>query len=191
MDSLPPVRFLVGERVYLRAVEENDVPRLQQWINHPEIRRWLLVVRPMDLKAESAWFDSLDRGPLPRSITFAIALLADDRLIGTTALHLIDWVHRVGETGSMIGDRSLWGKGYGTESKQLLLRYCFDTLGLNRMESHTFEDNARSARHLEKCGYQVEGRFRQRIFRDGRYWDTVHYGLLANEWRAANPSPDQ
>lgn len=185
MSQPHPVRFLIGERLALRALESEDLPLLQRWVNHPRVRRWLLVIRPMDLEAERAWLESHDRSTLPRSLHMGITRLEDDALIGTTGMHRIDWVNRNAETGTMIGDSTCWGRGYATESKQMLLRYAFDTLGMHRMESHVIEGNTASARHLERCGYRVEGRFRQRIYREGRFHDTIHYGLLATEWRAA------
>ena len=179
-----PVRFLIGERLYLRAVEAADLPLCQVWINDPDVRRNLILARPMDLEAQRAWHENRDRRPQPHDLTFGIVLLDGDRHIGNTGLHGIDWINRKATTGTLIGEKDCWGHGYATEAKALLCRYAFDTLDLAKLESEVFAHNVASARHLEKNGYVREGVRRQAYFRDGRRIDAVMYGLLADEWRA-------
>ena len=179
-----PVRFLISDRLYLRAVEADDMPLSQVWINDPEVRRNLIVARPMDLVAQRSWHEGHDRRPQPRDLPFAIVLLDGDRYIGNTGLHSIDWINRKSTTGTLIGEKDCWGHGYATEAKHLLCRYAFDTLDLAKLESEVFSYNIASARHLEKNGYVREGVRRQAYFREGRRIDAVMYGLLAEEWRA-------
>ncbi len=179
----PSIRYLEGHRVYLRPLEHSDLERCHQWINAPEVRPFLLMIWPMDMKAEQAWFDSLPRGPQPSALMFAIVLREDDRHIGNTSLHAIDWLNRRGESGSMIPDPALRGRGYGAEAKALLLDYLFDTLGLHRVDSQTLAYNEASARHLRNCGFTEEGLLRKAIFRGGEWHDLIQFGILADEWR--------
>ncbi len=177
--------FLRGERVYLRAIEQTDVERAHRWINDREIQRWLGAFRPYDLKAEQAWFDGLDRKPLPNTLHFAICLVDGDRHIGTTSMQQIDWLNRSASTGTLIGEKECWGQGYGKEAKALLLEYAFDTLNLNRMWSSTMPSNARSIAHLKANGYVAEGRRRQALFKDGAYQDELLWAVLRDDWKAS------
>ncbi|TNE85324.1 MAG: N-acetyltransferase [Deltaproteobacteria bacterium] len=180
------VRFLVGERLYFRPVEEADLPQLHAWINDPDTRVRLGQVRPMDLKAEQSWWEAQDRSRTPRSVQFAVCLNEDDALLGTTGLHIINWLHRWAESGTLLGPAEARGRGYGTEAKRMLLAYAFDTLNLHKVMSRVYEDNEPSLRHLLRCGFREEGRLRQQLFRDGRYHDELVLGCLADEWRAAH-----
>ncbi len=180
-----PVRFLIGEHLYLRPVEAADLPVCQVWINDPEIRGLVANVRPIDLVGEQAWHQSHDRRPLPAEIHLAIVLHEADRFIGTTGFIKLDWLNRTGTTGSLIGERDCWGRGYGTEAKALMLEYAFDTLNLHRVQSEVIAYNERSARHLLRNGFQLEGRRRQAIFRHGRYHDMLDFGVLREDWEAA------
>jgi RimJ/RimL family protein N-acetyltransferase len=45
-----------------------------------------------------------------------------------------------------------------------------------------FEFNVRAIRAYEKCGFKIEGRARDAIYRDGRFWDEIHMSVLAEEW---------
>jgi RimJ/RimL family protein N-acetyltransferase len=93
----------------------------------------------------------------------------------------------------MLGEPEEWGKGYGSEATRLVLRYAFETLNLNRVWLHVYEYNERGLRAYEKAGFRREGRLRQEMFRDGRYWDTIVMGILRDEWLAARPQaqPDK
>jgi RimJ/RimL family protein N-acetyltransferase len=118
-----------------------------------------------------------------------------DRLIGTCAFSQLD-----GDNGSAlyhitIGESDAWGHGFGTEATQLMLDHAFGTLGLHRIALFVFEFNERAIRAYRRCGYIVEGRSRESIFRDGRWWDELAMSVLESDWRAAHglepvvPSP--
>jgi GNAT superfamily N-acetyltransferase len=76
------------------------------------------------------------------------------------------------------------GKGYGGEMLEMVLRYSFFEMNLYRITVQTFEYNERAQQLLEKHGFQLEVRRREAIYWKGRYWDTLTYGLLAQDWLA-------
>ncbi len=87
--------------------------------------------------------------------------------------------------GIGIGERDYWGRGYGTDAMQVLLRYAFDELNLHRVSLGVFEYNTRAIRAYEKAGFVVEGRGPQELHRDGRRWDMIFMGILREEWQRA------
>ena len=177
------VVFIKGERMYFRPLEKEDLPRMQRWVNDPLIRPFIGNQWPMDAAAETEWFEKRDRG-VPRSeIILAIVLNEGDRHIGNMGLHQIDWRNRSATTGAIIGERDCWGKKYGHESKELLLEYAFNTLGLHRINSLVLETNRRSYNCLISCGYREEGRRRHAMLVDGEWIDDVVMGILDKDWR--------
>ena len=76
------------------------------------------------------------------------------------------------------------GQGYGTEAAELMLWLAFDRIGLHRVGLSVFEFNERAIGSYEKVGFQVEGRDREAISRDGQRWDELTMGILAPEWQA-------
>ena len=82
-----------------------------------------------------------------------------------------------------IGEKDVWGRGYGTEATRLMLDHAFGTLGLHRIALTVFEFNERAIRAYRSCGFVVEGRARESIWRDGRWWDELAMSVLASEWR--------
>jgi RimJ/RimL family protein N-acetyltransferase len=105
--------------------------------------------------------------------------------IGGAGIHNIDWIHRSGITGIVIGDHGAWGKGYGRETMALRTRYAFEELGLNRLTSECFVRNEASARCLEATGYQKVGIARQARWKHGEFHDTVLWDFLAQDYFAA------
>ncbi len=174
--------FLVGDTVYLRALDRADAETLLPWVNDQEVIRHLLIHRPTSLAAEEAFIEAFSRSE--PDVVLAICEKATDRLIGATGLHRVDQKNRHAMFGIFIGEGAARGKGRGTEVTALMVQYAFRTLNLNRVWLHVYEDNARAIRAYEKVGFSREGLLRQDAFRDGRYGNTVVMGILRSEWRA-------
>ncbi len=75
-----------------------------------------------------------------------------------------------------------WGHGYATEAARALLKWAFDTLDLNRVQSETDTRNVASARVLEKLGFLREGTLREDCIVNGDVSDSWVYGLLRRDW---------
>lgn len=175
--------FLRGRRVNLRPLDAaTDLATCVRWMNDEKVRAFLAVFLPVTPAAEAEWFANLAKRD--RDIILGIETAAG-RLIGVIALHRIDWKNRNAETGTCIGERAEWGKGYGTEAKLLLLRYAFMDLGFHKVHSRAYAFNERSIRYSLKCGYRIEGRLRDFVWKEGRYWDAVELGVLREEWETA------
>jgi hypothetical protein len=65
-----------------------------------------------------------------------------------------------------------------------MLDHAFESLGLHRIALAVFEFNERAIRSYRRVGFRVEGRAREAIWRDGRWWDEIQMSVLAEEWRA-------
>jgi RimJ/RimL family protein N-acetyltransferase len=173
--------FLIGPTVYLRPLEREDAPTLVPWMNDAEVTRFLRAYRPYNLAAEEEFIRRIAESTT--DVTLGIVPRETDQLIGAAGLHQIDTRNRHAQFGISLGDKTAWGKGYGTEATRLIVRYAFETLNLHRVWLHVYEYNPRGHRVYEKVGFQLEGRLRQDTFRDGRYWDTLVMGLLRDEWK--------
>ena len=59
--------------------------------------------------------------------------------------------------GIVIGEKSLWGQGYGTDALNALLDFGFGELRLERIWLEVNDDNLRGKRSYEKCGFVLRG----------------------------------
>ncbi len=182
---LPPGWFpdaLPGERVVLRRHAPENLAAFRRWYADPEIARLARYQEgPMRPDEIERFFAAriLGRG----SLALAIHERPTDRLIGTCALSQLDPDNGSALFHITIGEKDTWGRGYGTEATQLMVDHAFGTLGLHRVALAVFEYNERAIRAYRRVGFSVEGRAREAIWRDGRYWDELHMALLDSDWR--------
>ena len=147
--------FRTGSRVALRALEVEDAPLLQRWLNDPEIHQYLARYRPVTAAEERTWLEKLHERT--EDHVFGIVLREGERLIGTCGLHRVELPHRSAELGILIGVRDLQGKGHGAEAIRLLLDYGFGALGLHRVWLRVYASNDHGIRCYEKVGFRREG----------------------------------
>ncbi|HEX5450977.1 MAG TPA: GNAT family protein [Candidatus Limnocylindrales bacterium] len=172
-----------GEAVVLRRHQPGNLAAFRRWYADPEVARLARYQDgPMRLDEIDRFFHIRALGT--ESLAMAIHVGGSDRLIGSCAFSQLD-----GENGSAIyhitiGEKDAWGQGYGTEATALMLEHAFATLGLHRIGLTVFEFNERAIRAYRRCGFQIEGRAREAIWREGRWWDEISMSVLASEWRA-------
>ncbi len=175
--------MISAEQVRLRALEREDVKRFYDWVNDPEVADWTNLYLPMSNADEERWFeDQLQRDKHEKPLAIEILDGETWKLVGSCSVFSIDWVNSAGELGIMIGDKSFWNKGYGTQVMLLLVGHCFETLNLNRAFLRVYSRNSRAVRIYQKAGFVEEGRLRQAAFRRGVYDDVVMMSVLRSEW---------
>jgi RimJ/RimL family protein N-acetyltransferase len=173
---------LQGSQVVLRRHVPGNLEAFRRWYSDPEIARLARYQEaPMRPEEIERFFAARVVGP--DALAMAIHERDGDRLIGTCAFSQLD-----GENGSAlyhitIGEKDLWGQGYGTEATQLMLDHAFGVLGLHRVALFVFEFNERAIRAYRRCGFVIEGRSRESILRDGRWWDELGMSVLESDWR--------
>ncbi|MGI5239227.1 GNAT family N-acetyltransferase [Dactylosporangium sp. CA-139066] len=112
------------------------------------------------------------------------ALELDGTVIGLMGLHSWHRQHRRAEVGCDMA-AAHWGRGYASEAAAAILRHGFTAMRLHRVQAHTIAANTRSVRLLERLGFTREGTLREfSLETDGRYHDSVVFGLLRPEWSA-------
>jgi RimJ/RimL family protein N-acetyltransferase len=140
---------------------------------------------PMSTRDEEKWFETqLTKEPVERPLAVDLRQADTWKLIGSCSVFDINWVNSSAELGIMIGEKTVWNQGLGTQVMTLLLRHCFETLNLNRAFLRVFGENARARRSYEKAGFVVEGCMRQAVFKQGKYDDVYIMSVLRGEWNA-------
>jgi len=177
--------LLTGELVRLTAVNpETDSGYFVKWGRDSEYLR-MLDADPVRLWSQNKykeWLEKdLEKEPA-NEFLFLICTLEGDEPIGFVELDGIHWNHGDAWVGIGIGPREYWNRGYGSDAMEVVLRYAFEELNLQRISLTVFDYNQRAIRSYEKSGFVVEGRGRQFLKREGRRWDILFMGLLRTEW---------
>ena len=178
-------RELQTARLLLRSLEHGDIPAIARLAGEREVAATTALIPHPYTEDDARSFlerSNKDFGD-GRTITFAIAALAGNELLGTVALTLTP-LHQRAELGYWIG-MPFWGRGYGTEAAAAVVSFGFETLRLHRICAFHFRGNIASRRVLEKVGMRHEGTSREHVQKWNRFIDLENYGLLAAEFRGA------
>lgn len=173
--------MLVGKRIRLRLVEENDLSLLVAWRNTPSIWAGFFNKFPLSMAGQKEWFARLVANQSKK--LFMICTVEGDEPIGTVGLGHIDFANQSTEFGNMlIGKQECIGKSYAREATELMLSYCFLRLNMNRVYLTLYVDNARAIKLYERCGFKVEGTLREAQFEDGVFKDVLVMSILRREF---------
>jgi RimJ/RimL family protein N-acetyltransferase len=180
----PLAELFRGRRVRLSAPEpERDAASRARWSLDSEFLR-LLDSDPAQPRTARFYEANITRNlERENSFLFHIRALAGDRLLGFINLRVLSWTSAQGRVGIGIGERADWGRGYGTEAMQLVLRFAFAELNLARVSLEALAGNARALRSYEKAGFRLEGVQREWEHRDGRRNDVVVMGILREDYQ--------
>ncbi|HSB02115.1 MAG TPA: GNAT family protein [Anaerolineales bacterium] len=180
---------LTGKFVRLSAFDPDEMSKaFIRWNLNSEYFRLLnSSARPMQsAKSNSKWMAEEVSEMSLASYSFSIRTLADDKLIGELDLDVVNWIGREAFVGLGIVETEYWSRGYGTDIMNVLLRYAFTEINLQRVTLTVFEYNPRALRSYEKVGFRHEGQLRNFLNREGRRWNEVYMGILREEWMEQN-----
>jgi RimJ/RimL family protein N-acetyltransferase len=176
--------MIFGEKVRLRPIGRDDLPRFVEWFGDPEVRRHLGIWLPFSLAQEERWFErNLEQVERQELVLLAIET-AEGVHIGNIGLHQIDWKNRHAELGITIGEKAYWNQGYGSDAVRTMLTLAFREMNLHRVQLRVDADNARAIRCYEKAGFQKDGTLRGIVFREGKHVDQFVMSILQSEFES-------
>jgi len=181
MDVTPVT--LTGTVLTLEPLDERHAPDLFAAMQDEEVCRYLAWPPPKALDETLALVrDARDLVARRQSIVWAQVWNATGRAIGSTRLLDVRPADRQVEIGSTFLARDFWRTPANTESKYLLLTYCFERLECVRVALKTDGRNVRSQEAIARLGAVREGVLRRHMNVRGYQRDTVYFSILAEEW---------
>ncbi len=176
--------IIKGKNVALRPMSLRDAGNFCSWLSDTEVSRFLSCYEnPPSLREERKWILSVKRRG--SSLYFSLDTFFGEH-IGLASLVDIDSFHKSAEFYIFIGDKKYLGQGFGTEAARLVLSYGFKKFKLHRVFLSAIAYNIRGIKSYKKVGFQIEGRLRDHIYRDGVYHDIIKMGILNHEFFKIN-----
>ncbi len=151
------------------ALQDEESMRLtgtHQTFTEDQIRKWLAGLA-----------DRHDRAD------WAIIRIEDGANLGEVVLNEFDEDNESIGFRISLGAEKLCGRGYGTEATKAVIDHAFDEVGLHRISLEVFSFNPRAQHVYEKCGFVVEGKQRDSLRWDGKWFDTIQMALLTTDPR--------
>jgi RimJ/RimL family protein N-acetyltransferase len=167
------------EGLTIRAVEKRDLEPMRLLRNDPTTWTMLTGADIIDEEMQRQWFQRISCAADRKY--YAVCDAGHD-FIGIVRTDEIDERNRSIRVGADIVPE-LRGKGYATALYRLLKKYCFDYLNMHRVWLAVLDTNAIAQSLYLKQGFTEEGRYRDAIFRDGRYHDYILMSILEDEYR--------
>lgn len=100
--------------------------------------------------------------------------------IGNMNAH-IDTTNSVADVGILIGERTVWGKGYGLEAWVAVCNYLLCDVGIRKVTAGTIAANKGMIRIMEKADMVADGRRIRQCMVDGIEVDIIHTALFGNK----------
>jgi len=178
--------FLIGDKIYLRPFDMDDVDG--DYINMVNTEDRNTNLGTLQFPSTREALEEYVRAQLSNRnvVFFAVVEKATEKRVGTCKIGPIDWINSNASYGRLIAEGSR-GKGYGKEVVLLLLRYAFCVLNLHKVLSWIRGGNEAAIKSNEKIGMKSEARLKEYGYHNGKYEDTVVMSMLKEEYLALYP----
>ncbi|WP_204194274.1 GNAT family protein [Staphylococcus sp. GDY8P47P] len=157
-------------QINLRALKKSDSNLILNWIKNEKLRYLIGTVYPITELEHENWFQNR---MLEKDNRMFVIDLDNEKSIGIVGFKNLDWVNRNSELFIYIGDEEYWGKGYGTQALELIIKFAFNNLNLHMLYLEVFSYNKNATKTYERLGFKQDGILRQSKFQDGKYYDKI------------------
>lgn len=178
---------IVGKKVYLRAMESEDMELFRDMTNNPDMEKkiagWSF---PISRKQQMDWYENVvyDKN----NLRWSIVSRENEKLLGMLNLVNIDWKNGTAFHGIRLSDEAPKKKGIGTDAVMTLMKYAFEELRLHRLEGGWLENNIASQSLYLKCGWKKEGIQRESVFYEGDFHNFIAAGVLESDYYGVKES---
>ena len=175
---------LETRRLILRRFTTEDADAMfSNWASDHEVTKFLTwpthTSTQVSKSVISNWLDLYSND---NHYSWAIVLKELGEPIGSIAAVKQDPETNMVHIGYCIGQK-WWRKGYTSEALCRLVRFFFEEVGVNRIESRHDPRNPNSGKVMQKAGLKYEGTLRKSDRNNqGGFCDAAYYAILAKDY---------
>ena len=174
--------MLSGKKTHLRAIERNDLVQLMEWRNKPEMRKFFREYRELGLDHQNKWFDKVVIGD--NTVRMFAILNESKELIGACGICYINWIDRNGDFSIYIGKDDLYiDDEIAIDVAEVMIKYAFEELNLHRLWAEIYSIDEAKKKMFNTLGFQLDGRFRENHWTEGKWVDSLFFSLLKTDKR--------
>ena len=164
--------------ITLREYKKADVDRLVELANNENVSRYLVYTFPYPYKKQDAEWWIEEGATANNSVTKVIDY--NGIFVGSVGITPQNgWKEHSAEIGYWLGEK-YWGKGIATESLRMMTEIGFSELEFRKLFAPVLGPNKASMRVLDKCGYILEGVFKQDVYKGGNYQDGYYFAKFSS-----------
>ena len=164
---------IIGDRIYLRVLFPGDVgANYLKWVNDEETMQFTeSKSRVYCLESLKEYVRNINKSS--NGFLFGIFVKKCKEQIGNIKIGSINQIHKFGAVGILVGNKSYWGKGYGTESLKLVTKHAFEEHNLNKLIAGMNATNVACHKMFMNAGYREVGRYKRHLLYNGDYIDQI------------------
>lgn len=167
----------------IKLLEPEEIPELFDILSDPDISGNLMANPEMITK--NNLFQIL-LSTKAGTFSYAFAVYSKDILMGVVTINDLDRLKNSAHIGA-VAVKSIEESGMyrlGLKAAKWLIDYCFESLNLNRIYAHTWDDNNRMGKLYKRLKAVKEGTEREHSWKKGKYVDMHIWSILRSEWEA-------
>ncbi len=145
---------ILGNNLYFRCLDKNDVSQEYcAWLNDPKVNKYLDTKKATIQEME----DYINKKNEKSDCLFLGIFINDsNKHIGNLKLEPINIKNKTAQFSIMIGNKSYWGKGHGTEATKMICAYAFKHMQLKKINLGTFIKNEKAMSIYRKLGFKTK-----------------------------------
>lgn len=164
--------------VKLEKLGEKDLDLVAKWRMLPEITKYMYTDPIITPESQRKWFNTIKNN---NHVKYWIVLLNGVK-VGLIFLTDIDYVNKRCYWGYYIAEQFARGKGLARILECNINDFAFYKLGLNKLCQEILAFNERVVAIHKKFGSEIEGVFKQHIYKNGEFHDVVCMGIIKEKW---------
>ena len=169
---------LKGEKVYLRALEPEDLEFLFNLENDEEFWEISATSTPFSRYILKQYLENAHKDIYEVKQLRLVICEMDASPAGLIDLFELDPLNRRAALGIIIKNRKDRNKGFGSEALHLFCTYCFTYLGLHQVYANVGAENIASKILFEKAGFTKTAQKLDWNLVNGDFKDELTYQLI-------------
>lgn len=176
-------KVIENDNIFLRKMEYSDTDNIIKWRNSDFVRTHFIYQSLFTRESHENWIRTMiETGKADQLIICLKDEASEEGIpVGSVYIRDIDKTHNKAEYGIFIGEEGARGKGIGSQTAELMIKYCFEQLKLHRLFLRVFADNPQAIRSYEKAGFVREAYLKDDVKIQGEYKDIVLMGIINPE----------
>lgn len=165
-----------GNLVRVRPFSKEDITnKYLGWLQDPTVTRFSNQ-RFLDHDYESC-LNYLNSFKGTQNLFLAIDKLEEEKMIGTLTYYISEYHHTV-DVGILIGDRSIWGKGYGQDSWDSSVNWLIKDCGYHKVTAGAVRPNKGMLLLMERSNMKLEATKEKQELIEGKFEDLLYYSIF-------------
>ena len=168
---------LQGKKVLLRPFTESDIDETYiAWLNDPDVVRFSNQRFRKHNRESSLLYLASFAGT--ENLFISVHCLSDDRPVGTMTAYVSSH-HSTVDVGILIGDKSVWGLGYGQDAWNTLTNWLLECDDIRKLTAGTLACNHGMIKLMERSGMQHEATHKAQEIVNSDAVDILYYAKFS------------